>query len=141
MHTTIRIIKYYVPFQWWLMKTAKCNSFSFLQLCNKYMGIIHTYKAIWMHDISGHALRNVRWRWRRSWYFVAVVIMTEYIVGHVSKAITYHHLRSYSYKTYTCSTIQGCATIKINHENKVICIQICSIALRYYSKVCHKSCK
>jgi len=48
-------------------------------------------------------------------------IMTEYIVGHVLKAITYHHLLL---KICTCSTIQGCATIKINHENEVICTQI-----------------
>jgi len=33
------------------------------------------------------------------------------------KAITYHHLLL---KICTCGTIQGCTTIKINHENKVI---------------------
>jgi len=59
--------------------------------------------------------------------FAVVVIMTEYIVGHVLKAITYHHLLL---KICTCGTIQGCgtiqdcATIKINHENKVICTRI-----------------
>jgi len=47
--------------------------------------------------------------------------MTEYIVGHVLKVITYHHLLL---NICTCGTIQGCATIKINHENKVICTQI-----------------
>jgi len=47
--------------------------------------------------------------------------MTEYIVGHVLKAITYHYLLL---KIFTCDTIQGCATIKINHENKVICTRI-----------------
>jgi len=47
--------------------------------------------------------------------------MTEYIVGHALKAITYHHLLL---KIYTCGTTQGCATIKINHENKVIYTQI-----------------
>jgi len=44
--------------------------------------------------------------------------MTEYIVGHILKAITYHHLLV---KIYTYSTIRGYATIKINHGNKVIC--------------------
>jgi len=47
--------------------------------------------------------------------------MTEYIVGHVLKAITYYHLLL---KICTCSTIRECATIKINHENEVICTQI-----------------
>jgi len=42
-----------------------------------------------------------------------VIILTEYIVGH----ITYHHLLL---KIYTCGTIWGYATIKINHKNKVI---------------------
>jgi len=42
--------------------------------------------------------------------------MTEYIVGHVLKAITCHHLLL---KIGACSTIRGCATIKINYENKV----------------------
>ena len=46
--------------------------------------------------------------------------MTEYIVGHVL-TITYHHLLL---KICTCGTIRGCATIKINYENKVICIRI-----------------
>jgi len=44
--------------------------------------------------------------------------MTEYIVGHILKAITYHHLLL---KIFTCGTIQGCTTIKINYKNKVIC--------------------
>ena len=47
--------------------------------------------------------------------------MTEYIVGHVLKAITYHHLLL---KICTCGTIRGCTTIKINHKNKVICTRI-----------------
>jgi len=47
--------------------------------------------------------------------------MTEYTVGHILKAITYHHLLL---KNCTCGTIRGCATIKINHKNKVICTQI-----------------
>jgi len=47
--------------------------------------------------------------------------MTEYIVGHVLKVITYHHLLL---KICTCSTIRGRATIKINHENKFIYTQI-----------------
>jgi len=37
------------------------------------------------------------------------------------KAITYHHLLL---KICTCGTIRGCATIKINHENKAIYTQI-----------------
>jgi len=48
--------------------------------------------------------------------------MTEYIVGHVFKAITYHHLLLKI--SHTCGTIRGCPTIKINHENKVICTRI-----------------
>jgi len=50
--------------------------------------------------------------------FAVVVIMTEYIVEDVLKAITYHQL---PLKICTCGTIQGYATIKINHKNKVIC--------------------
>jgi len=53
--------------------------------------------------------------------FAVVVIMTEHIVGHVLKVITYHHLLL---KICTCGTIWGCATIKINYKNKVICTQI-----------------
>jgi len=47
--------------------------------------------------------------------------MTEYIVGHILKAIAYYHLLL---KICTCGTIQGCATIKINHKNEVICTRI-----------------
>jgi len=47
--------------------------------------------------------------------------MTEHIVGHVLKAIIYHYLLL---KICTCGTIRGCATIKINYENKVICTRI-----------------
>jgi len=47
--------------------------------------------------------------------------MTEHTVGHVLKAITYYHLLQ---KICTCGTIRGCATIKINYENKVICTRI-----------------
>jgi len=53
--------------------------------------------------------------------FAVVVIMTEYIDGHVLKAITYHHLLL---KFCTCGIIWGCTTIKINHENKVICTRV-----------------
>jgi len=53
--------------------------------------------------------------------FAVVVIMTEYIVGHVLKAIIYHHLLL---KICTCGTIRECTTIKINNKNKVICTQI-----------------
>jgi len=80
----------------------------------------HTYKAIWTLNIGGHL---------ESWVkdgddhdtFAVVVIMTEYIVEHILKAITYHHLLL---KICTCNTIQGCTTIKINYENKVICTRI-----------------
>jgi len=80
----------------------------------------HTYKAIWMLDMGGHS---------ESWVkdgddhntFVVVVIMTGHIVGHVLKVVTYHHLLL---KICTCGTIRGCATIKINYKNKVICTQI-----------------
>jgi len=53
--------------------------------------------------------------------FVVVVIMTEYIVWYILKAITYHHLLLI---ICTCGTIWGCTTIKINHKNKVICTWI-----------------
>jgi len=47
--------------------------------------------------------------------------MTEYIVGHILKAITYHYLLL---KNCACGTIRGCTTIKINHKNKFICTRI-----------------
>ena len=47
--------------------------------------------------------------------------MTKHIVGHVLKAITNYHLLL---KICTCGTIRGCATIKINYENKAICTRI-----------------
>ena len=47
--------------------------------------------------------------------------MTEHIVGHVLKAITYYHLLL---KLCTCGTSRGFATIKINYENKVIFTRI-----------------
>jgi len=53
--------------------------------------------------------------------FAVAVNMTEYIVGHVLKAITYHHLLL---KICICGTIQGWATIEINCKNEVICTQI-----------------
>jgi len=80
----------------------------------------HTYKAIWMLDIGGHSKLWVKDVDNHD-TFVVVVIMTEYIVGHILKAITYHHLLL---KICTCGTIRGCATIKTNHKNKVICTRI-----------------
>jgi len=80
----------------------------------------HTCKAIWMLDIGGHSELWVKDGDNHD-TFAVIVVMTEYIVGHVLKAITYHHLLL---KICTCGTIWGCATIKINHENKVICTQI-----------------
>jgi len=80
----------------------------------------HTYKAIWMLDIGGHLELWVRDGDDHD-TFAVVVIMTEYIIGHVLKAITYHHLLL---KICMCGTIWGCTTIKINHKNKVICIWI-----------------
>jgi len=80
----------------------------------------HTYKAIWMFDTSGHSEPWVKDGGDHN-TFVVVVIMTEYIFRHVLKAITCHHLLL---KICTCGTIWGCATIKINHENKVICTWI-----------------
>jgi len=80
----------------------------------------HTYKAIWTLDIGGHSELGGKDGDNHD-TFAVVVIMTEYIVGNVLKAIIYHHLLL---KICTCSTIQGCATIKINHENKVICTWI-----------------
>ena len=80
----------------------------------------HTYKAIWMLDIGGHSELWVKDGDNHD-TFAVVVIMTDYIVGHILKAITYHHLLL---KICTCGTIWGCATIKTNHKNKVICTQI-----------------
>jgi len=79
----------------------------------------HTYKAIWTLDIGGYLELWVKDG--DNHYTFAVVDMTEYIVEHVLKAITYHHLLL---KICTCGTIRGCATIKINHKNKVICTWI-----------------
>jgi len=62
--------------------------------------------------------------------------MIEYIVGHVLKAITYHHLLLKISRT--CGTIRGCLTIKINHENKVICTRI---VMHWATIMCHKSSK
>jgi len=42
--------------------------------------------------------------------FVVVFIMTEYIVGYIFKAITYHHLLL---KICTCSTIEGVLQLKL----------------------------
>jgi len=80
----------------------------------------HTYKAIWTLDIGGH---SELWVKDGDNYdtFAVVVNMTEHIVGHILKAITYYHLLL---KICTCSTIRGCATSKVNHENKVICTWI-----------------
>jgi len=70
--------------------------------------------------MSGHSELWVK-DWDNHDTFVVVVIMTEHIVGHILKAIIYHHLLL---KFCTCSAIQGCTTIKINYENKVICTRI-----------------
>jgi len=79
----------------------------------------HTYKAIWTFDIGGHLELWVKDGDDHDTF--TVVVMTEHIVGHILKAITYHHLLL---KICTCDTIQGCATIKINYKNKVICTWI-----------------
>jgi len=80
----------------------------------------HTYKAIWMLDIGGHSKLWVK-DGNNHDTFAVVVIVIEYIVGHVLKAITYYHLLL---KNCTCGTIRECTTIKINHKNKVICTRI-----------------
>jgi len=113
MHTTIYQT---LPFYWQLMTTAIILSIVFnFVTCGE-----HTYKAIWTLDIGGHSELQVKDGDNHN-TFVVVIIMTEYIVGHILKAITYHHLLL---KTCTCGTIWGCAAIKINHENKVICTRI-----------------
>jgi len=71
----------------------------------------HVYKAIWTLDIGGHSELWVKDGDDHD-TFVVVVIMTKHIVGHILKAIIYHHLLP---KICTCGTIQGCATIKINY--------------------------
>jgi len=75
-----------------------------------------TYKAIWTLDIGWHSELWVKDGDNHDTFAVA-----EYIIGHVLKAITYHHL---FLKICTCGTIRGCATIKINHKNKDICTRI-----------------
>ena len=80
----------------------------------------HTYKAIWTLDIGGHSEMWVN-NGDDHDTFAVVVIMTEHIAGHVLKVETYYHLLL---KICTCGTIRGCATIKINYENKVICTRI-----------------
>jgi len=80
----------------------------------------HTYKVIWTLDIGGHMELWVKDGDDHN-TFVVVVIMTEYIVGHVLKAITYYHLLL---TICICGTIRGCTTIKINYENKAICTWI-----------------
>jgi len=113
VHATIYLT---LPFYWQLMTTATILSIVFnFVTCGD-----HTYKDISMLDIGGHSELWVKDGDDHD-TFVVVVIMTEYIVGHILKAITYHHLLL---KIYTCGTIRGCATIKINHENKVICTWI-----------------
>jgi len=53
----------------------------------------HTYKAIWTFDISGHLELWVKDGDDHDTFVVrVVVIMTEHIVGHILKVITYHHL-------------------------------------------------
>jgi len=111
VHTTIYWI---LPFYWQLMTPATILSIVF----NFVAHGDHTYKAIWTLDIGGHL---EFWVKDDHDTFAVVVVMTEHIVGHILKAITYHHLLL---KICTCSTIQGCTTIKINYKNKVIFTQI-----------------
>jgi len=80
----------------------------------------HTYKAIWMLDIGGHLELWVKGGGDHD-TFAVVVTMTDYIVAHILKAINCHHLLL---KICTCGTIRGCAKIKINNENKIICTRI-----------------
>ena len=106
MHTTILNITFLLS-----INGNSYNSFNCLQLCNMWESYTQSYM-------------NAQYRWAlRSNHsiFVVVVIMAEYIVWHILKAITYHHLLL---KICTCSTIRGCTTIKINHENKLICTRI-----------------
>jgi len=105
MHTTSYILNKILPFYWQLMTTATILSVVF----NFIIHGDHTYKAIWMLNMGGH---SVLWVEDGDDHdtFVVVVIMTEYIVGHVLKAITYHHLLL---KICTCGTIWGCTTIKL----------------------------
>ena len=76
-----------ITFFWRLMKTATILSIVF----NFVARGDHTYKAIWMLNIGGHL---ELWAKDGSDHdtFAVVIIMTEYIVGYVLKAITYHHL-------------------------------------------------
>ena len=75
---------------------------------------------LWTLDIGGHSELWVKDGDNHD-TFAVVIIMKEYIIGHVLKATTYHQLLL---KICICGTIRGCATIKISHENKVICTWI-----------------
>jgi len=80
----------------------------------------HTYKAIWTLDICGHSELWVKDGYNHD-TFVVVVIMTVYSWAcFESYNLPYHLLQ----KICTCSTIWGCATIKIIHKNKIICTRI-----------------
>jgi len=119
------ILLYYLtlPFYWQLMTTATILSivFNFLTRGD------HTYKAIWTLNIDRHSELWVK-DGNDHDTFAVVVNMTEYIVGHILKAIIYYHLLL---KICTCGTIRGCTTIKINHENMVICTWI----VTYYTTI------
>jgi len=117
VHTTIYLT---LPFYWRLMTIATILSIVF----NFVTHGDYTYKAMWTLNIGGHTELWVKVGDNHNTFAVVVnmsVNMTEYIVGHVLKAITYYHLLL---KICTCDTIWGWATIKINHKNEVICIRI-----------------
>jgi len=104
-------IKYYLLLT---INNNSYNSFNCLQLCNMWrsytQGYMNAqYRELWVKD--GDDCDT----------FMVVFIMTKYIVGHVLKAITCHHLLL---KICICGTIRGWTTIKINHENKGNCTRI-----------------
>jgi len=64
---------------------------------------------------------NREWRWRQSRYFCSSCYYGRIYCWACFES---YNLPSLLLKICTCSTIWGCATIKINHENKVICTHI-----------------
>jgi len=76
-----------LPFYWRLMTTATILSTVFTFVTREG----HTYKAIWTLNIDGHSELWVKDGENHD-TFAVVVIMAEYIVGHILKVITYHHL-------------------------------------------------
>jgi len=104
-----------LPFYERLMTTATILSIFF----NFVAHGDHTYKAIWTLDIGGHSELWVKDGDDHD-TFAVVGIMTEHIVGHILKAITYYQLLL---KICTCGTIRGCAAIKLIMRTRLFVLE------------------